>query len=257
MKKMKKRTIIFLVVLFVFVVTVGVLVYTNRNTLTAMYYTFTNQNDKLEQKKLNTDERAMDVIREFGIESVRPLTEDETKKLSNGEITEQQAVDMVLGRNNETDEPEKESEQPGTVEGNSAGNTGTKNNNPSVSNTSDEYKAKNEEIAELIGKMYVLKAQFTSDLSDIEDWVKDEYWKYTKQYGEGNVPSSVKMKIGQTAYANALTLEKDCDAQVNVIFNRITTLLKETKQSTVIVDEMKAAYDNEKMVAKSYYMSQF
>ena len=256
MKKMKKRTIIILIVLFVFVVTIGVLVYRNRNTLTAMYFTFTNQNDKLEQKKLDTDERAMEAIKEFGIESVRPLTEDETKKLSSGEITEEQAVDIVLGRYDEIGEPEKENEQPATEQDSSAVNTGTKNNNPSASNMSDEYKVKNEEIAELIGKMYVLKAQFTSDLSDIEDWVNSEYRKYMKEY-DGNIPSSVKMKVGQTAYSDALALEKDCDAQVTVIFNRITTLLNETGQSTVIVDEMKAAYDNEKMVAKSYYMSQF
>lgn len=251
LRNIKKRTIIILVILFVFIITAGVLAYKNRNTIQAIYYVATKQTAHLEQKKLDTDQKAVDAIKEFGIEDVRSLTEEETKKLSNGEITEQQAVDIVLGK---PEEPAVTADS-----GENSGNTGEQQPEPAPvpdAVVSDETKAKNDEIAQLIGEMYVLKAKFSGDLSAIESWVKGEYWVYTLQYGEGNVPSSIKMKIGREAYAKATALEVDCDSKVNAILSRITTLLTETGQSTKLVDEIRAAYDNEKMLAKSYYMSQ-
>ena len=63
--------------------------------------------------------------------------------------------------------------------------------------------------------------------------------------------------MGKRAYEKALALEDECDVKVNDILSKVKVLLKETKQSTVIVDEIKASYENEKSKAISYYMSQF
>ena len=245
-KKMKKANVIILVILFVFIVATGIFVYKQRDTLLPMYYVITNQTYKLEQKKLDTDQRALDAIKEFGIEDVRPLTDDEAKKLNEGEISEEEAVDIILGR---TEEDKQTGKNPSDVP------SSLTTPEPDIS-SSEEYKAKNEEIAQLIGKMYVLKAKFSNDLADIEKWVSEKYVFYYKEYGGSeNIPSSVKTKVGKQAYAKAIELEAECDSQVNNILSRITTLLKETGQSTKIVDEIREAYENEKMLAKSYYMS--
>lgn len=245
---MKKTTVIILGILFVFIVTMGTFVYKQRDTLLPMYYVITNQTQKLEQKKLNTDQKALDAIKEFGIEEVRPLTDDEAKKLNEGEISEEEAVNIILGR---TEDDKQTEENPSNIPSSS-----TTPSEPDIS-SSEEYKAKNEEIAQLIGKMYVLKAKFSSDLSDIEDWVNEKYRLYCKEYGGSeNIPSSVKTKVGKQAYARAIELEKECDAQVNEILARVTVLLKETGQSSKVTDEIREAYENEKMLAKSYYMSQ-
>lgn len=259
MKKMKKRTIIILVVLFVFIVTIGVLVYKNRNTLFAVYYTITNQGSKLEQKKLDTDERALEAIKEFGVTDVRPLSEEETEQLKKGELTEEEAVDLVLGRKDsktgdEAGSSETSSSSTSGKDSSSTTKTETTTSTNSVS-TTDPNKQKNEEIAELIGEMYVLKARFSNDLEAIEKWVKDTYRPYTREYGVGNEPSSVKTKIGKEAYAKALALETECDTKVTAILDKLRVLLKETGQDVKLVDEIKAAYDNEKMLAKSKYMS--
>lgn len=240
LKKMKKTTMIILVLLFVFIMTMGIFVYKERDILVPMYCVITNQTNKLEQKKVDTDQEALEAIKDFGITEVRPLSEEESKKLAEGEITEEEAVNIVLGKTEENQE--------------NPGETSSDINNL----TSEEYKAKNEEIAQHIGKMYVLKAKFSSDLSGIEDWVKDKYWEYTKEFGgTENVPSSVKTKVGKQAYAKALALEDECDKQVNDILARITVLLKETGQSTKVVDEIREAYESEKALAISYYMGQF
>ena len=207
----------------------------------AIYYKYTNQMDVLEQNKQDTDKKALDTMKEFGVETVRPLTDEETEQLNSGEITEEEAVDIILGKLDA--EPEEST------------TTGEQSNTTSTS-TNDVNKEKNEEIARLIGEMYVLKAKFSSDLKGIEDWVNSKYREYTKEYGEGNIPYSVKAKVGRKAYNDALALEADCDAKVENILSKITVLLQETGQSTNVVDEIRASYENEKMLAKSYYMDQ-
>lgn len=243
LKNKKVSTIIVLVILFILLISIavaGYLAYQNRNSIMAVYYMYTDNVDALEQNKLDTDEKALDAIKEHGIEHVRPLTEEETDKLTSGEITEEEALDIILGR--EEDAASLGGEKP------------VENNNQSE-NITPENSEKNKEIAQLIGQMYVLKAKFTNELATIEKWVEDQYWIYTKEYGEGNVPYSIKAKIGKEAYAKALGLENDCDNQVNDILSRLTVLLQETGQSTNLVTEIKAAYENEKMLAKTQYMS--
>ena len=85
MKRLKNtniRSIIVLVILFallICMISAGIFIYKNRNSIMALYYTYTNKVDVLEQSKQNTDEKAMDAIKEFGVETVRPLTEEEEK----------------------------------------------------------------------------------------------------------------------------------------------------------------------------------
>ena len=243
LKNKKTSTIIVLVILFILLVgfaAAGHLAYKNRNSLMAVYYMYTNKVSDLEQNKQNTDEKAMNAIKEYGIENVRPLTDDETEKLTSGELTEEEALDMILGK--EEDAGSASGENPS-------------GNNEQSGNTSAGNSEKDEEIAQLIGQMYVLKAKFTNELAAIEKWVEDQYWIYTKEYGEGNVPYNIKAKIGKAAYAKALELETNCDNQVNDILSRLTVLLEETGQSTNLVTEIKAAYENEKILAKTQYMS--
>lgn len=258
MKKSKNtriRTIIVLVILFVLlicIVAAGFFVYKNHNSIMAVYYMYTNKLGDLEQNKLQTDEKALEAIKDYGIETVRPLSDEEAERLNAGELTEEEAVDLILGRGEETESTETEET------GASAENT--ENTAPSTSPTpaeSEEISAKKEEIAQLIAQMYVLKAKFSDDLKAIEDWVNSEYRFYCDEYGGSeNIPYSVKAKVGKLAYSKALALETECDNKVNGILSRLTTLLQETGQSTNIVSEIKAAYDNEKMLAKSYYMDQ-
>ena len=268
----------------------------------AMYYTYTHKLDVLEQNKQNTDERAMEAIKEFGIETVRPLTEDETEKLNSGEISQEEAVNLILGldtvetsnggednttSSEGTSTSNNNAEKNGTDGGNSStnadngnkntgnnknngissnkntgnsnknnGNAGTNTGNTNTNTNTNVNQEKNEEIARLIGEMYVLKAKFSSDLKEIEDWVNAKYREYTKEYGEGNIPYNVKAKVGKAAYNKALDLETTCDGKVEQILSQITVLLKETGQNTGVVNEIRAAYENEKMLAKSYYMEQ-
>ncbi len=253
---MKKRRIVLLVILIILLVLLiaaGIFAYKNRNTISALYYTFTGQSEQVEIDKLDTDKRAEEAIQEYGIESIRPLNEEESQKLNSGELTEEEAIKIVLGQKDENADVEKLPAKDNT----NTGSAGTVDNTaePEDDKADEELKKKNEEIAGLIGKMYVLKSKFTGELEGIEGWVTTQYRECVKQYGEGKIPTSEKIKIGREAYSKALALESQCDSQVADILNRLTALLSETNQSTDLVSEIQAAYENEKKVAKSLYMS--
>lgn len=302
---MKKRNVILLIVLGIVVtvfIVAGILIYKNWNVITAMYYHYSGNAEELEKNRDDADKRAEEAMKALGIENIRPLTEEETDKLNSGEISEDEAVKLVLGNEEETTdeqsentEPQKDSENKTdsgndkTSEAESSDNktspesektTGTqgagsnagkndssgsgnktntgKNDNVKEPEESPEIKAKKDRIAELIGKMYVLKSKFSKELSAIEDWVNSKYREFCKEYGGAeNIPSSAKMKVGKKAYEDALALEASCDTEFYAILDEIETLLIETNQSTSVVSEIKSSYESEKKIAISYYMSQF
>lgn len=238
---MKKRTIILLIILVAIIFTVGVAAYKYHDYISIIYKAATTSTEELQENKQETDQKAIDAIKEYGISTVRPLTEEESAKLNSGEMTEEEAVNLVLGQLNDEKSTETEVTQ---EQGVSDGNT--------VSNSNEHtLKEKNAEIAQLVGKIYVLKAKFTGELDAVERWVHSEYNKLTP---EEKKSKSAKVRIGRQAYSKALALEADCDGQMEEILNRLTVLLKETNQSTALVDEIRTAYENEKTVKISYYM---
>ena len=277
---MKKKKIVLLIILILVAIIVSVasiFVVKNWNKLYAAYYALTGRSDELEQKYQESEEKLKESIKDLGIETIRPLTEEESDKLNNGEISQDEAIDLILGRNEEntaekTDESDGGDNKEATTSGNNEKTNSDKNTNTGSTagdktkpatetkkeELSPEYKEKNEEISRLIGELYVLKSQFSADLTEIENWVNEQYMNFCEEYGGAeNIPSSVKTKVGKRAYEKALALEDECDVKVNEILSKVKVLLKETNQSTAVVDEIKASYDNEKSVAISYYMSQF
>ena len=256
---MKKKRVVLLIILILVAIIISVAsVFTviNWNKIHTAYYVLTGKGAELEQKYEKDEEKLQESAKDLGIETIRPLTEEESNKLNSGEISKEEAIDLILGKNEETKPPDNN----GTENDNSNSSEKKENaNNKDENNSiSSEYKEKNEEISWLIGELYVLKTQFSADLTRIEDWVNEQYRALCKEYGSSeNIPTSVKTKVGKRAYEKALALEDECDVKVNDILSKVKVLLKETKQSTVIVDEIKASYENEKSKAISYYMSQF
>lgn len=236
---MKKKSIVLLTILLVIIIAAGLVAYKYRSYISMFYTAATTSSEKLLEKKEETDQRAIDTIKEYGIETVRPLTDEEAAKLHSGELTEEEAISLVLGQSDSGASSE--------TQGNTSGD------NSAEKNSLDEetLKEKNAEIAQLIGKVYVLKAKFTGDLNAVESWVHSEYKKLT---AEEKKSTSAKVKIGREAYSRALALEADCDAQMEEILGRLTVLLEETGQSTSLVTEIREAYENEKTVKISYYM---
>lgn len=244
---MKKRYV-FLIILALIVVAVGIFAYVNRGIISAVVHGLTVTEEQRLQQKQETDKKTEEAVKQLGVEEIRPLTEAEAEKLSKGELTEEEAIDIIIGKNNETtDTPVKDNTPSGQKKP-------SETKKPEKTDNSQKIAEANNRIAKLVGKMYVLKSQFTGELKSVEKWVKAEYKKLT---AEEKKSISVKTKIGNEAVSKATALEKSCDAQVESILSEISTLLKGSGQSTDLVKQIRKAYEEEKQLTKSYYVSKY
>lgn len=245
---MKKRYV-FLIILALLVVVLGVFAYTNRGNISAVIHGLTVTEEQRLQQKQETDKKTEEAVKQLGVEEIRPLTEEEAEKLSKGELTEEEAIEIIIGKEKENiDAPAKDDTPSGQKKP-----TETKTpEKPAKTDNSQKIAEANNRIAKLVGKMYVLKSQFTGELKSIEKWVSSEYKKLT---AEEKKSIAVKTKIGKEAVSKATALEQSCDAQVEAILSEISTLLKESGQKTDLVKQIRQAYEEEKQLTKSYYVS--
>lgn len=112
----------------------------------------------------------------------------------------------------------------------------------------EEY---NKKVADLVAKMYVVKANFTSTLSAFEANIISSY----KSLPAEQRTSATKAKIVSDNMSYVTGLEAQCDAQVKAITDELSALMKANGKDTSLVDAINSAYANEKELKKAYYIS--
>ncbi len=114
--------------------------------------------------------------------------------------------------------------------------------------TEDEY---NIRVSELVAKVYSIKADFVSKLSAFETKIISEY----KALPAEQRTAATKARIVSENMSYIMGLEAQCDAQVKAITDELTVLMTTNNKPTTLVDQINAAYANEKEIKKAYYVS--
>ena len=243
---MKKKTKVILIVLLVIVLAAAVAAYLNRDLFAIVKDSVSYDNETLEKMVEENQVKTDETLKSIGIESVNPLTEEDLEKLQSGEMTEEEAAEKVVGISGSgSAKPDGSGEQ-----------TNSENSKPGQPENGTDGGKKQEtdqNVARLVGKMYVLKAKFESELSGLESWVISQYVALP----ESERTYSAKVKLGRQALDKANSLEANCDSQVNAILNDMETELKNAGMDTSSVDSIRSAYENEKKITKSYYLSKY
>lgn len=130
----------------------------------------------------------------------------------------------------------------------SAPTDSSQNNSASQNNTSVDTSS--EEIAACIAKLYVLKSNFTGQLTSMETEIINAYESLPK---EEHTPASRKKIAGQYIKTVA-NLEVQCDAQVDSLLSELTEKLTAQGKDTAVVDTLRQSYENEKSLKKAYYL---
>ncbi len=285
---MKRKHIILISVLLAVLIGCAAIVYANYDFIVMIKNGFTYSEEDLKKLKDENDEMTKAVLKDLGIGSVRPLNDEEIKALDEGKITEADAVDIVLGKksvkkdendkilivdnfssaenDNKTDKPsENNKDNKGNAIGgeknpvkkpdeqNSNNDSKTNNEKPNKNGETISVDAANEKISNLIGKLYVLKSQFEGQLAAIEAQTLAQYDALPKE----KHTTASKLDLGNQGLEKAAGLEKSCDAQVESILSQIKTLLQQTNQDDSLVDSIRSAYNSEKQITKSYYVSKY
>lgn len=217
--------------------------------------------ESINQKKEAEEIRQEEALKEAGVSNVRPLTEEETNELNNGNLSEEDAVKIITGQatleeikkgqNSEENKPSRE--DPKNEEQEKDDSFYEKQPGETKPSFDDEKATElNNKIAELIGKIYIIEARFTSEINALEDWAVSEYNKTPKPE-----KAAKKKELAATGFPKLTALEKSCDAEVNAVLSELSEVLKSAGQSTEIVNQIKSAYTNKKKLTKSYYISEY
>lgn len=242
---MKKITKILLIALIVVILAAAAFLYANRSLITVIIDGMSYDGETLEKMVAENKEKTDETLKAIGIQEINPLSDEDVARLKNGDMSEEEAIDKILGKNAENPENSQNSEKPPE----------TKPEAPPSDKDDQAAKqqAANEKVANLVGNMYVLKARFESELADLESWIISEYMALPDEQRT----YASKVKLGRQALAKANELEASCDSQVNRILSDMESALKDADMDTSCVGAIRSAYESEKEVTKSYYISKY
>ncbi|MBR2916152.1 MAG: hypothetical protein IKC07_00940 [Clostridia bacterium] len=227
--KKNKKTVkkVVLGILGIILVGIIVLVVWRWNDIKAAYYFIANPSSEVISEKIDkTKEEREQVVSEYIEGTVRDFTEEEEKKITSGELTVEEATEIIKQEfeNSVSKEPQK---------------------NDTAKKEIDKF------IADNVIQLYSYKAYYLGQLGQIEKAAFADYRALPKK--DRNLVSKQSIVDKYIGTANALLIE--CDGKVNSIIAKLEKKLIENNMDTSIVKQIKKSYEEEKALKKAYYMS--
>lgn len=272
---MRKAIKIFLAVFLAICLAIGWLIYANWNSIEAFILSMhTTEEDTLKELEENKKQLEEFLESEENI-TVRDLTEDEEKALSEGTLSEEDLIKILtepapepVGTPEPAKPPAKEPDQaetktptqttspplttttptPTSIPTQSSVLTATAEPTPSPSPSPEKR------VSELIAKLYVQKSTYLGKLDEIEAQVRAEFIASPDKWGTLQDAKKVFLSKYLPTVAN---WEKTCDDMVYGVLDEIRTELKKLGKDDSIVETMKTSYLEEKKLKKTYFINRY
>ncbi len=223
---MKRGTKVLLSIFAVMIVAVGILSVYQWDNIKAIYIAKTHTKEEIEEMFQQSSQSAKTAVSNL---EVRELTDEEREAIKSGELGSAEALNRILDNEN---------------------NAAATEENDS-SNDSERERDYDAELAELIGQVYVLEASFSGSLDNLVSSAIAEYKALpAEQHTDTN-----KWNIGLRYLGIATSMEASCDQQMATILSQIESILVASGGDMKLLDEIKSAYANEKILKKNYYLS--
>ena len=251
---MKKRIVIPLVILLIVFLALGWVAYKNWNSIEAFVFALQNTQEDVENEMRRSKEALDKYINENENLNVRELTEEETKALANGEISEEEALEIITGKKEESSQSNKDGkDESKQTQKNQSQNEQSKPVKKPDNTTPELTDAEIDEMIEQeIAKLYVLKSQYLGKLDAIEEAAWAERRKIPKEERDAH-----KQRVIRENMTRISAWETECDGIVYGIIDNIRQILKKYGRDQAILDEIKQAYLSEKRMKKSYYINRY
>ena len=235
---MKKKAKIIITILLAILLLFGWFVYTQWNSIEALIHSFGTTVEDTEKEIEATKQELQDFIDNEEDITVRDLTEEEAKALSEGNLSEEEVIGILTGKTPEPVKTPVPNKKPSTVQ------TPTPTQNP----TSEEI------ISQLIAKLYIQKSTYLNKLDAIEAQVRAEFIATEDEWSSRKEAKQVYLKKYLPVVAN---WEKTCDSVVYGILDEIRAELKKVGRDESVVDTMKSSYLEEKKLKKTYFINRY
>ncbi|MBE6681438.1 MAG: hypothetical protein E7600_04035 [Ruminococcaceae bacterium] len=171
------------------------------------------------------------------------FSQDALDAYKKGEISDSQLAE--IGNNNKTLDQAKQENTVQTPQPNTAAPT-----SPPAQSTGQTV---DDQIAALITRMYVLKAEYEGKVAGIVEQMKADYSKLPAEQRNKTAKSNIA-----TEYMGVINqMEAQCDGQVDIVVTELRTILKDNGRDTALADAIVSTYATEKENTKAYYLSTY
>lgn len=232
MKKGKKVLLYILLILLAAIV--GVCIWQWDNMMAIKTSLSTSQED-LAGMMADNDQKIVDAAQKVDGVTVRDLTDEEKQALRNGEVDREELLDLLTKDGETPAAPENSAQEPPEASG-----------SPAESQEDSNQK----KLSKYLAEIYLMKAEYTA-------WLEDKYDEAIADYNaldESERTATAKYSIGMSCMKEALAKEKECDALMADLEQKIRDLLKEMGEDTSLADDIQTAYEEEKALKKAYYL---
>ena len=219
-KKKRKHLIITLIIIFA-IIAGAILAFAQyqENNIQAISYASQYSQSELRQKNEELDGQIQNVVEKLPDVHIQPLTEEERKQLNSGELSTDEAMAIITGTQQETDD----------------------NDNEPIP------EKKVSKANELVAEFYLLKAEFLNNIDNLIAQGQAERHAIPKK----DRTLSVKLDMAKKYAKLGSELEAECDKKMNSLLGELEKELKATGQSTSIITEIRNLYNEEKAIKKA------
>lgn len=239
---MKKRTKIALIVLAVLLAAIAGVCWWQRNNLTALKMSLSYSQEDLAARIEENDQRVGAALGELPDVTVRDLTDEEKTAFRNDTLDRDELIERLIGK--AQPEPADASEPADALEP-------AEEAAASQPPDEDSADAAREQLARCIAEIYVMKAEYSAWLEAQDAAAIAEF----NALPEEEQTTEAKYEIGMAHMQTALEKETECDQKMAALEDEISALLQELGEDTALVDEIQAAYEEEKALKKAYFLS--
>lgn len=227
-----------MILLVIAVIAAAGLCYWQKENLKAVIDSRTYTTDELTDKIAESKHEAEQVIAEYDTPIMRDFTLEEEDKIRKGELTPEEAMQLIM-----TPETEAASET-GKSE-----STGGSVQSSAPSQAKPENPA-NSIVANYLQQVYGLKAYYLGELGRVESEMRSVYVNSGKD--KSAIPGIIQSYLPEVG-----SLESECDSQISSLLNSMRSELSAIGADTSVADKIYNAYLNEKSLKKSYYLSMY
>ncbi len=236
-KAKKRKWVIVLIVLALIVIAIGVFAYIQANNLKAVSYM--KYTPKQRQELLIENEgNIQKILERIPAKEVTPLNEEQEEMLKSGELTEEEAIQIMTGKLEPILEPSPEY----------VGDTSASELEPTPMSEEEPEEAEEDKLQELIARVYILRVGFTGRLDSLIGQAKKEY----VSQGGKNVTPLIQKYIGL-----GTDLESQCDAQMEALLSEIQAELERIGGDTSVIADIRESYQNEKSIKKAALLDMY
>ncbi len=254
MKTWKKVLLIIVIILLVLAAAIAALCIWQRDNLRAVSYASKYEEKELESMAENIDSGIDDAIRKTA-PSINPdnVTDEQKEAYRKGEISDEEFIALLLGKEPEQSETAKESKQITPDESAKKSETSAKPSETSKGKEPTETSLIEGSSDYYIAKIYALRESYVGKINMYLADAKAEYMLYAPQ----DRTITLQFKLADKYVGLGNSLEQRCDAEMDRLLGLLKDALQKEGKGTGVIEEIKALYSEEKTVKKALLLDKY